>query len=113
MKIYLKVKYEERNIVKSLGATWDYVGKAWYVDNRNADMSKFSRFMHITEHLSKPHEPTRYEIENRNTIKSKSKKQALKDRKAQNMQRNKESMSKKRRIAQNGHNCNQRISESI
>lgn len=62
MKIYLKVKYEEKDIVKSMGAAWDYVGKAWWVESRNVDMSKFKNFMHTTpDHLNVPHKETEYE----------------------------------------------------
>ncbi len=32
-RIILKVKYEDRELAKSLGAKWDSEGKYWYADN--------------------------------------------------------------------------------
>lgn len=63
MKIYLKVPFEQKDQVKSLGALWDYVGKSWYVESRNVDMSKFKIFMRTPppNHLNVPHEETEYE----------------------------------------------------
>lgn len=62
MKIYLKVPFEQKDQVKTLGALWDYVGKSWYVESRNVDMSKFKNFMHTPpEHLNVPHKETEYE----------------------------------------------------
>lgn len=92
MKIYLKVKYEQKDNVKRLGALWDYVGKAWYVESRNVDMSKFQNYMHVPEHLLKPHEPTKYEIESNNIIGKLSKNQRRKQNKKQNAINNKESI---------------------
>ena len=33
MKTYLNCKYREKDLVKSLGAKWDYERRAWFVDN--------------------------------------------------------------------------------
>lgn len=96
MKIYLKVKYEEREIVKSLGASWDYVGKAWFIDSRNTNMAKFSRFMHIPEHLSRPHIPTAYEKENASKIRNLPKSEKRKINKRQNAINNNESSNVRR-----------------
>lgn len=66
MKIYLKVPFEQKDQVKSLGALWDYVGKSWYVESRNTDMSKFKSFMHTPpDHLNVPRKETEYEKQSR------------------------------------------------
>lgn len=65
MKIYLKVKYEEKEQVKRFGALWDPIGKSWYVESRNTDMSKLTRFMHVHDHLNDPHKETEYERQSR------------------------------------------------
>jgi hypothetical protein len=67
MKIYLNVKFEERFKAKSLGALWDPIGKSWYVESRNTDISKFTRFMHAHDHLNDPHKETEYERQSRIT----------------------------------------------
>lgn len=62
MKIYLKVRYKEKDTVKSLGALWDFVEKSWYVETRNTDLAKFVKYMHPTrDQLMAPHKESDYE----------------------------------------------------
>jgi hypothetical protein len=44
MRIYLKVKYEERFKAKSLGCRWDYEAKLWFIENPD-DLSLFKQWM--------------------------------------------------------------------
>jgi hypothetical protein len=37
-RVYLKVKYAEKNDVKALGARWDAARTAWYADARDQEM---------------------------------------------------------------------------
>lgn len=97
MKIYLNVKYEQKESVKRIGALWDHVLKLWYIESRNVDVSKFKNYMRVPDHLLKPHEPTAYEIESLETIKrlTKSEKRKL-NKKKTNAIKHKESLRNRR-----------------
>lgn len=47
-RIYLSVPYNEKDIVKYLGAKWDGYAKIWYVPS-NVDPNLFSRWFTVTE----------------------------------------------------------------
>jgi hypothetical protein len=53
MRTNLNVRYEERQVVKSLGARWDSARKVWYVEN----VENLERFFRWIPH-SKPSAPS-------------------------------------------------------
>lgn len=44
MRVYLKVKYDDRFKAKALGCRWDHAVKCWFIDNPN-DLSLFKQWM--------------------------------------------------------------------
>jgi hypothetical protein len=44
MRVYLKVKYDDRFKAKALGFRWDYEAKLWFIDNPS-DLSLFKQWM--------------------------------------------------------------------
>jgi hypothetical protein len=43
-RTYLKCPYEQKDVVKALGANWDPVMRAWYIENIT-DLTPFERWL--------------------------------------------------------------------
>jgi hypothetical protein len=49
-KVYLIVTYADKDIVKSMGATWDTEHRLWYVYPKNPHIQKLKKWIHHTDY---------------------------------------------------------------
>lgn len=55
-RVYLKIKYDDKNRAKECGAKWDGINKDWYVANKELFMLKFTRRTKLQRKLDKLHQ---------------------------------------------------------